>query len=340
MYWLRMPEKIYFKKGCMPVAMDELSAVYGKKKAFIVTDTFLYKNKRISSVEEKLNGMHIQHFCYYKIDQTPYFCNIISGGEAMRLFEPDVIIAVGGGAVIDAAKLMRIMYEHPEADLRKLSVDHNDIRNRDKLFPKTGTKAMLVTIPTTSGTGSEVSPYAVFTDTDQEYVIADYTIMPDMAIFDADFMMDQPKDITASSGLTALVHAVSAYNSEIATKYTDGFALKALENILEYLPSAYDKGAKDLVAREKLSEASAMAGIAYANTYSSICGSEGAQYIADLMRINAMENEKSADRYYECAKALGIDGKDKTEAVKNLISSIKDVIQHCGYENKCCRCFD
>lgn len=309
MLWLRIPQKVYFKKGSMPVALDELGAVYSKKKAFIVTDTFLYKNGNVKPVEDKLNTLGIQHTVYFNVEAEPTLTAAQEGAKAMLLFEPDVIIAVGGGSAIDAAKVMRVLYEHPETDFADLVSRFSDIRSRKELFPKLGAKAYFAAIPTTSGTGSEVSPFAVITDesTDKKYTLADYALLPDMAVVDADYFMEQPKELTVAVGLTALVHSVNAYVSEAATEYTDGFAIKALENIFTYLPSAYKNGADDPIAREKLAEASTMAGIAFANAYNGISGvaygENAALELADNIRKNAEQNE----RYQKLADIFGID---------------------------------
>ena len=275
MLWFRTPQKVYFKKGCMPVALDELGTVMGKKKAFIVTDSFLYKNSYVKPIEEKLDAMAIQHTCFYEVAPDPTLESAKAGAEAMRSFEPDVIIALGGGSAMDAAKIMWVMYEHPEADFLDMAMRFMDIRKRVYTFPKMGEKAYFVAIPTSSGTGSEVTPFAVITDekTGVKYPLADYELLPNMAIIDADNMMTQPKGLTSASGIDALTHALEAYASIMATDYTDGLALKAMKNIFAYLPSAYENGANDRIAREKMADASTMAGMAFANAFLGVCHS-------------------------------------------------------------------
>ena len=275
MLWFRAPEKVYFKKGCLPVALDELGTVMGKKKAFIVTDQFLYKNGYTKCVTDKLDSLGIMHTTFYNVAPDPTLACAKEGTAAMRLFEPDVIIAIGGGSAMDAAKIMWVMYEHPEADFLDMAMRFMDIRKRIYTFPKMGEKAYFVAISTSSGTGSEVTPFAVITDetTGQKYPLADYELLPKMAIIDADMHMDQPKGLTAASGIDALTHALEAYASIMATEYTDGLALQAMKNIFEYLPAAYELGAHDAVAREKMATASTMAGMAFANAFLGVCHS-------------------------------------------------------------------
>ena len=306
MLWFRAPEKVYFKKGCLPVALDELGTVMGKKKAFIVTDQFLYKNGYTKCVTDKLDSLGIMHTTFYNVAPDPTLACAKEGTAAMRLFEPDVIIAIGGGSAMDAAKIMWVMYEHPEADFLDMAMRFMDIRKRIYTFPKMGEKAYFVAISTSSGTGSEVTPFAVITDetTGQKYPLADYELLPKMAIIDADMHMNQPKGLTAASGIDALTHALEAYASIMATEYTDGLALQAMKNIFEYLPAAYELGAHDAVAREKMATASTMAGMAFANAFLGVChslahklgayhhlphGIANALLITDVMRFNAAE---------------------------------------------------
>ena len=275
MLWFRAPEKVYFKKGCLPVALDELGTVMGKKKAFIVTDQFLYKNGYTKCVTDKLDSLGIMHTTFYNVAPDPTLACAKEGTAAMRLFEPDVIIAIGGGSAMDAAKIMWVMYEHPEADFLDMAMRFMDIRKRIYTFPKMGEKAYFVAISTSSGTGSEVTPFAVITDetTGQKYPLADYELLPKMAIIDADMHMNQPKGLTAASGIDALTHALEAYASIMATEYTDGLALQAMKNIFEYLPAAYENGAHDAKAREQMATASTMAGMAFANAFLGVCHS-------------------------------------------------------------------
>ena len=354
MLWFRAPETVYFKKGCLPVALDELGTVMGKKKAFIVTDQFLYKNGYTKCVTDKLDSLGIMHTTFYNVAPDPTLACAKEGTAAMRLFEPDVIIAIGGGSAMDAAKIMWVMYEHPEADFLDMAMRFMDIRKRIYTFPKMGEKAYFVAISTSSGTGSEVTPFAVITDetTGQKYPLADYELLPKMAIIDADMHMNQPKGLTAASGIDALTHALEAYASIMATEYTDGLALQAMKNIFEYLPAAYELGAHDAVAREKMATASTMAGMAFANAFLGVChslahklgayhhlphGIANALLITDVMRFNAAEVPTKMGtfsqykyphckaRYVECADFLGIQGKDDDEKFENLIKAIEEL---------------
>lgn len=275
MLWFRTPEKVYFKKGCLPVALDELKTVYDKKKAFIVTDTFLYTNGHTKPITDKLDEMGITHTCFYEVAPDPTLQTARKGLEQLKLFNPDVIIALGGGSAMDAGKIMWLMFEHPECEFEDLAMDFMDIRKRVYTFPKMGEKAMFVAVPTSSGTGSEVTPFAIITDADTgtKWPIADYELLPNMAIVDTDFMMSQPKGLTSASGIDALTHALEAYVSIMATDFTDGLALTAVKNIFKYLPSAYEKGAEDPIAREKMANASTLAGMAFANAFLGICHS-------------------------------------------------------------------
>ena len=359
MLWFRAPQKVYFKKGCMPVALDELGNVLGKKKAFIVTDSFLYKNGYVKSIENKLDEMKIQHTCFYEVAPDPTLECAKAGTEAMRSFEPDVIIALGGGSAMDAAKIMWVMYEHPEADFLDMAMRFMDIRKRVYTFPKMGEKAYFVAIPTSSGTGSEVTPFAVITDekTGVKYPLADYELLPNMAIIDADNMMTQPKGLTSASGIDALTHALEAYASIMATDYTDGLALKAMKNIFAYLPSAYENGENDPIAREKMADASTLAGMAFANAFLGVChsmahklgafhhlphGVANALLITEVMRFNATDvptkmgtfsqyqYPHALERYAECAHFLGICGKDDKETLELFIEKIENLKEKVG----------
>ena len=306
MLWFRAPEKVYFKKGCLPVALDELKNVYGKKKVFIVTDQFLYKNGYTKCVTDKLDEMGIVHTTFYDVAPDPTLGCAKEGAKAMASFEPDCIIAIGGGSAMDAGKIMWVMYEHPEVDFMDMAMRFMDIRKRIYTFPKMGEKAFFIAVPTSSGTGSEVTPFAVITDenTGIKYPLADYELLPKMAIVDADMCMDQPKGLTAASGIDALTHALEAYASVMATEFTDGLALKAMKNIFDYLPAAFENGSHDAVAREKMATASTMAGMAFANAFLGVChsmahklgafhhlphGVANALLITDIMRFNASE---------------------------------------------------
>ena len=359
MLWFRAPQKVYFKKGCMPVALDELGTVMGKKKAFIVTDSFLYKNGYVKPIEEKLDEMGIQHTCFYDVAPDPTLACAKEGTKAMLSFEPDCIIALGGGSAMDAGKIMWVMYEHPEVDFLDMAMRFMDIRKRVYTFPKMGEKAFFVAIPTSSGTGSEVTPFAVITDerTGVKYPLADYELLPNMAIIDADNMMTQPKGLTSASGIDALTHALEAYASIMATDYTDGLALKAMKNIFTYLPSAYENGANDPIAREKMADASTMAGMAFANAFLGVChsmahklgayhhlphGVANALLITEVMRFNAAEVPTKMGtfpqyqyphclaRYAECARFCGFVGKDDKDTLEKFIKGIEELKEKVG----------
>ena len=354
MLWFRAPQKVYFKKGCMPVALDELGHVMGKKKCFIVTDSFLYKNGYVAPIERKLDELGIQHTCFYDVAPDPNLSSAVKGAQAMRLFEPDCIIALGGGSAMDAGKIMWVMYEHPEVDFLDLAMRFMDIRKRVYTFPKMGEKAYFVAIPTSSGTGSEVTPFAVITDdrTGTKYPLADYELLPNMAIVDADNMMNQPRGLTAASGIDVLTHALEAYASMLATDYTDGLALKAMKNVFAYLPRAYDKGAADPEAREKMADASCMAGMAFANAFLGVChsmayklgayhhlphGIANALMITYVLRYNSAEAPAKMGtfpqyayphtkaRYVECANFCGVCGRDDDETLDLFIEKIEQL---------------
>ncbi len=363
MLWFRAPQKVYFKKGCMPVALDELGTVMGKKKCFIVTDSFLYKNGYVKPIEEKLDQMGIQHTCFFEVAPDPNLSSATAGAKAMAAFEPDCIIALGGGSAMDAGKIMWVLYEHPEVDFLDLAMRFMDIRKRVYTFPKMGEKAYFVAIPTSSGTGSEVTPFAVITDdrTGTKYPLADYELLPNMAIIDADNMMNQPKGLTSASGVDALTHALEAYASIMATDYTDGIALKAMKSVFEYLPRAYENGANDPVAREKMADASCMAGMAFANAFLGVChsmahklgayhhlphGVANALLICEVLRFNAEEvppkmgtfsqyqYPHTLARYAECAHFCGVCGKDDKETLELFIAKIEDLKAKVGIK-KC-----
>ena len=354
MLWFRAPQKVYFKKGCMPVALDELGTVMGKKKCFIVTDTFLYKNGYVAPIEEKLDQLGIQHTCFYDVAPDPNLSSALKGAQAMRLFEPDCIIALGGGSAMDAGKIMWVMYEHPEVDFLDMAMRFMDIRKRVYTFPKMGEKAYFVAIPTSSGTGSEVTPFAVITDdrTGTKYPLADYELLPNMAIVDADNMMNQPRGLTSASGVDVLTHALEAYASMMATDYTDGLALKSMKNVFDYLPRAYEYGAADPEARQKMADASCMAGMAFANAFLGVChsmahklgayhhlphGVANALMICHVLRYNAAEvpakmgtfpqydHPHTLARYAECARFCGVCGKDDEETLDLFIDKIEEL---------------
>ncbi len=359
MLWFRAPEKVYMKKGCLPVALDELKTVMGKKRAFLVTDNFLYKNGYTKAITDKLDEMGIQHTTFFDVEPDPTLGCAKRGAEQMKAFQPDTIIALGGGSAMDAAKIMWVLYEHPEADFMDMAMRFIDIRKRIYTFPKMGEKAYFIAIPTSAGTGSEVTPFAVITDenTGVKYPLADYELMPNMAIVDADLHMSAPKGLTAASGIDAVTHALEAYAAMLATDYTDGLAIQALKVIFEYLPRAYDNGQTDAKAREKMANAATMAGMAFANAFLGVChsmahklgafhhlphGVANALMIDEVLRFNASEtpvkmgtfsqydHPHTLARYAEVADALGIKGKNDTEKLEGLIAAIDALKERVG----------
>lgn len=359
MLWFRAPEKVYFKKGCMGVALQELKQVYNKKKAFIVTDSFLYNNGYTNNITKHLDEMGISHHTFYDVAPDPTLACAQEGAKAMTSFQPDVIIAIGGGSAMDAAKIMWVLYEHPTVDFQDLAMRFMDIRKRVYTFPKMGEKAFFIAVPTSAGTGSEVTPFAVITDqeTNIKYPLADYELLPNMAIIDSDMMTNMPKGLTSASGIDALTHALEAYASMMATGYTDGLALEAMKSIFEYLPRAYQNGAQDPEAREKMAEASTMAGMAFANAFLGIChsmahklgayhhlphGVANALLITYVMRFNADENPKkmgtfpqykyphTLERYCQCASFIGLRGKDDKELFENFLKKIEELKETIG----------
>ena len=354
MLWFRAPEKVYIKKGCLPVALDELKNVMGKKRAFIVTDTFLYENGYTKPITDKLDEMGIVHTTFFDVQPDPTLLNAKNGAAQMAAFKPDTIIALGGGSAMDAAKIMWVLYEHPEADFMDMAMRFIDIRKRVYTFPKMGEKAYFIAVPTSAGTGSEVTPFAVITDeqTGVKYPLADYELMPNMAIIDTDFHMSAPKGLTAASGIDAVTHAIEAYAAMLATDYTDGLALKSLKTVFEYLPRAYENGQTDIKAREKMANAATMAGMAFANAFLGIChsmahklgafhhlphGVANALMIEEVLRFNASEapvkmgtfsqydHPHTLARYAEVADYLGIKGDSDKEKLEGLIKAINDL---------------
>ncbi len=359
MLWFRAPEKVYIKKGCLPVALTELKTVMGKKKAFIVTDSFLFNNGYTKPITDKLDEMGIAHTTFFDVAPDPSLACAKEGAEAMRAFQPDCIIAVGGGSAMDAGKIMWVLYEHPEADFMDMAMRFVDIRKRVYTFPKMGEKAYFIAVPTSAGTGSEVTPFAVITDeqTGVKYPLADYELMPNMAIVDADMMMNAPKGLTSASGIDAVSHALEAYASMMATDFTDGLALRSLQVIFEYLPRAYDNGPNDPVAREKMAHAATMAGMAFANAFLGVChsmahklgafhhlphGVANALMLDEVLRFNAAEapakmgtfpqydHPHTLARYAEVADALGIKGKNDSEKLENLIKALDELKEKVG----------
>ena len=353
MLWMRTPEKVYFKKGCTPVALDELGTIMGKKRAFIVTDSFLYKNGYTKNIEDKLDQMGIVHTCFYEVAPDPSLASAKAGAAAMRAFEPDCIIALGGGSAMDAGKIMWVIYENPDANFEDMSMDFMDIRKRIYEFPKMGKKAYFVAIPTSSGTGSEVTPFAIITDQDTgvKWPLADYELMPDMAIVDTDNMMSQPRGLTCASGIDVMTHAIEAYVSIMASDYTDSLALKAIKLVFDYLPRAYKNG-NDVEARDHMANASCMAGMAFANAFLGINhslahklgafhhlphGIANALVLTDVMKYNSAEvptkmgtfsqyqYPHALARYAEIGRFVGCTGKTDQEVFDKLIKKLEDL---------------
>ena len=353
MLWMRTPEKVYFKKGCTPVALDELGTIMGKKRAFIVTDSFLYKNGYTKNIEDKLDQMGIVHTCFYDVAPDPSLASAKAGADAMRAFEPDCIIALGGGSAMDAGKIMWVLYENPDADFEDMSMDFMDIRKRIYEFPKMGKKAYFVAIPTSSGTGSEVTPFAIITDQDTgvKWPLADYELMPNMAIVDTDNMMSQPKGLTCASGIDVMTHAIEAYVSIMASDYTDSLALKAIKLVFDYLPRAYKNG-NDVEARDHMANASCMAGMAFANAFLGVNhslahklgafhhiphGIANALVLTDVMKYNSAEvptkmgtfsqyqYPHALARYAEIGRFVGCTGKTDQEVFDKLIKKLEDL---------------
>ena len=365
MLWFRVPEKVYIKKGCLPVALDELKTVMHKRKAFIVTDSFLYHNGFTKPITDKLDEIGITHTCFFNVEPDPTLACAKEGAEQMRAFAPDVIIALGGGSAMDAAKIMWVMYEHPEADFMDMAMRFVDIRKRVYTFPKMGEKAYFIAIPTSAGTGSEVTPFAVITDekTGVKYPLADYELLPNMAIVDADLHMSAPKGLTAASGIDAVTHALEAYAAMLATDYTDSLALRSLKMVFEFLPRAYNNGQSDVLAREKMANAATMAGMAFANAFLGVChsmahklgafhhlphGVANALMIEQVLRFNAAEvptkmgtfpqydHPHTLARYAEVSDYLKLGGKTDTEKLEKLIEAVNALKAEVGIK-KCIR---
>ena len=362
MLWFRTPEKIYIKKGCLPVALDELRTVMGKKRAFIVTDSFLYQNGYTKAITDKLDAMGIVHTTFFDVQPDPTLASAKEGAAQMAAFKPDTIIALGGGSAMDAAKIMWVLYERPEADFMDMAMRFIDIRKRVYTFPKMGEKAYFIAIPTSAGTGSEVTPFAVITDekTGVKYPLADYELLPNMAIIDTDFHMSAPRGLTAASGIDAVTHALEAYAAMLATDYTDGLALKSLKTVFQYLPRAYDNGQTDVEAREKMANAATMAGMAFANAFLGVChsmahklgafhhlphGVANALMIEEVLRFNASEaplkmgtfsqydHPHTLARYAEVADYLGVKGDTDEQKLEGLITMINDLKHRVGIKD-------
>lgn len=354
MLWFRAPEKVYLKKGCLPVALDELGTVLGKKRVFIVTDSFLFHNGYTKPITDKLDALGIVHATFFEVEPDPTLASAKTGAAAMTAFHPDCIIALGGGSAMDAAKIMWVLYEHPDVDFMDMAMRFIDIRKRVYTFPKMGEKAFFIAIPTSAGTGSEVTPFAVITDetTGVKYPLADYALMPNMAIVDADLMMNAPKSLTSAAGIDVVTHALEAYASMMATDFTDGLALRSLQMVFTYLPRAYHNGPQDPVAREKMANAATMAGMAFANAFLGVChsmahklgafhhlphGIANALMLEQVLRFNAAEvpvkmgtfsqydHPHTLARYAEIADALGLQGNTDTEKLEALIAKIEEL---------------
>lgn len=356
MLWFRAPEKTYFKKGCLPVALNELE---DHKRAFIVTDTFLYQNGYTKPIEQKLDEMGITHTTFYNVAPDPTLACAKEGAAQMAAFRPDLILAVGGGSAMDAGKIMWVLYEHPDVDFQDMAMRFCDIRKRVYSFPKMGECAYFVAIPTTAGTGSEVTPFAVITDevTGVKYPLADYELLPKMAIVDADLMMNAPKGLTAASGIDAVTHALEAYASVMATDYTDGLALRSLKLIFENLPRAYANGSGEPRAWENMANAACMAGMAFANAFLGVChsmahklgafhhlphGVANALMIDEVLRFNAAEvpvkmgtfpqydHPHTLARYAEIADYLKLGGNTDAEKLERLIAAVDALKEQVG----------
>ena len=355
MLWFRAPEKVYFKRGCLGVALKELGhQVYNKKKAFIVTDGFLYQSGFTKKITDILDAEGITHATFFNVTPDPTLACANEGVKQMRDFAPDVIIAVGGGSPMDAAKIMWVMYEHPDVDFQDMAMRFIDIRKRVYTFPHMGDKALFVAIPTTAGTGSEVTPFAVITDekTGTKYPLADYELMPDVAIVDADLMMSIPKGLTSCSGIDAMSHALEAIASVMATDFTNGIAKEAARLIFEYLPRAYEKGAHDAEARERMANASCMAGMAFANAFLGVChsmahklgsywhiphGMANSLMLEEVIRFNSSEAPAKMGtfpqyaypqckaRYADVARYVGCTGANDDELVEALINKLHEL---------------
>ncbi len=354
MLWFRAPEKVYIKQGCLPVALDELGSVLGKKRAFIVTDSFLFKNGYTKPITDKLEQLGIVHSTFFEVEPDPTLSSARKGAAAMTAFQPDVIIALGGGSAMDAGKIMWVLYEHPDADFADMAMRFSDIRKRIYTFPKMGEKAYFIAVPTSAGTGSEVTPFAVITDDSCgiKYPLADYELMPDMAIVDPDMMKTAPKGLTSASGIDVATHALEAYASMMATDYTDGLAIRSLKLVFENLPRTYQNGAEDIEAWGNMANAATMAGMAFANAFLGVChsmahklgafhhiphGVANALMLEQVLRFNSAEvppkmgtfpqysYPHTLARYAEVATALGMKGKTDQDKLEALIKALNDL---------------
>ena len=358
MLWLRLPEKVYFKPGCLHEALTELGTEYHRKRVFIVTDSFLYQSGFTKRITKILDEQGIEHMTFFQVAPDPTLACAKLGASQMADFKPDAIIAIGGGSPMDAAKIMWVLYEHPEIDFRDMALDFMDIRKRVYKFPHMGSKAMLVAIPTTAGTGSEVTPFAIITDQDDgtKYPVTDYELLPDMAIIDSDLMLNIPRGLTKASGIDALVHSIEAIASIMSSPYTDAMANEAIKLIFKYLPRAYKNGASDPEAREGMANAATIAGISFANAFLGICHSMGHKLgsyhhiphgiavslvLENVMKFNACEaptkmgtfpqydHPVSLHRYAEAARGIGITGKNDEEIFNKFLEAIHQLKVEC-----------
>lgn len=358
MLWLRLPEKVYFKSGCLHEALTELGTEYHRKRVFIVTDSFLYQSGFTKRITKILDEQGIEHMTFFQVAPDPTLACAKLGASQMADFKPDAIIAIGGGSPMDAAKIMWVLYEHPEIDFRDMALDFMDIRKRVYKFPHMGSKAMLVAIPTTAGTGSEVTPFAIITDQDDgtKYPVTDYELLPDMAIIDSDLMLNIPRGLTKASGIDALVHSIEAIASIMSSPYTDAMANEAIKLIFKYLPRAYKNGASDPEAREGMANAATIAGISFANAFLGICHSMGHKLgsyhhiphgiavslvLENVMKFNACEaptkmgtfpqydHPVSLHRYAEAARGIGITGKNDEEIFNKFLEAIHQLKVEC-----------
>ena len=353
MLWFKVPPKVYFKRGCIDLALRELE---GKKRAFIVTDRFLFNSGAVNSITNVLDEIGIDHQIFFDVKPDPTIATVNQALDIVRPYEPDVIIALGGGSPMDAAKMIWLMYEHPETDFEDISMRFMDIRKRIQRLPELGKKATMVAVPTTSGTGSEVTPFSIITDekTHYKYAISDYALTPNMAIIDPNFVDGMPKGLTAASGIDALVHALEAYVSVMATNFTNSNALESTKLVFRYLPRSYKEGANDPIAREKMHYAATIAGMAFANSFLGLCHSMahkmGAMYniphgvanallIRQIIKFNASDKPKKQSVFpqykFPCAKAkygqvadeLNLGGKTDDEKVELLIKAVEDLMK-------------
>lgn len=355
MLWFRAPEKVYFKRGSLRLALEELGEKeYGKKRAFVVTDEYLYNSGMVKEVTKVLDAMNVTHMEFFDVTPDPTLACARAGAELMKKFKPDVIVALGGGSPIDAAKIMWVLYEHPEADFQDLAMRFMDIRKRVYSFPRMGDKAMFVAVPTTAGTGSEVTPFAVITDerTGMKYPLADYELMPDVAVIDAELMMNIPKGLTSCAGIDSLSHALEAVASVMASDFTNGIAKEAIRLIFEYLPDAYTLGAAAPLAREKMAHAASMAGMAFANAFLGVChsmahklgsywhlphGMANSLLLEEVIRFNSADAPRKMGtfpqyaypeckrRYADVARYIGCKGGTDDELVEELIGKMKEL---------------